>query len=62
MASTATMSGVNSGKTELLRDKAWARWTALALLAFAMFCSYVFMDVLSPIKDLLQSTRGWFFH
>ncbi|MBD5419576.1 MAG: major facilitator superfamily domain-containing protein 1 [Bacteroides sp.] len=53
------MSGVNSGKTELLRDKAWARWTALALLAFAMFCSYVFMDVLSPIKDLLQSTRGW---
>ncbi len=44
---------------ELLRDKAWARWTALGLLAFAMFCSYVFMDVLSPIKDLLQSTRGW---
>ena len=44
---------------ELLRDKAWARWTALALLAFAMFCSYIFMDILSPIKDLLQSTRGW---
>ncbi|MDE5957907.1 MAG: MFS transporter, partial [Muribaculaceae bacterium] len=47
------------GKQELLRDKAWARWTALGLLAFAMFCSYVFMDVLSPIKDLLQSERGW---
>ena len=44
---------------ELLRDKAWARWTALALLAFAMFCSYIFMDILSPIKDLLQYTRGW---
>lgn len=43
----------------LLRDKAWARWTALLLLALAMFCSYVFMDILSPIKDLLQSTRGW---
>lgn len=43
----------------LLRDKAWARWTALGLLAFAMFCSYVFMDILSPIKDLLQSERGW---
>lgn len=42
-----------------LRDKAWARWTALGLLAFAMFCSYVFMDVLSPIKDLLQQERGW---
>ncbi len=43
----------------LLRDKAWARWTALMLLAFAMFCSYIFMDILSPIKDLLESTRGW---
>ena len=42
-----------------LRDKAWARWTALGLLAFAMFCSYVFMDILSPLKNLLQTTRGW---
>ncbi len=42
-----------------MRDQAWARWTALGLLAFAMFCSYIFMDILSPIKDLLQSTRGW---
>ena len=40
-------------------QKAWARWTALGLLAFAMFCSYIFMDILSPIKDLLQSTRDW---
>ena len=29
-----------------LNDQAWARWTALGLLAFAMFCSYIFMDVL----------------
>ena len=43
----------------VLSDKSWARWTALGLLAFAMFCSYIFMDILSPIKDLLQSTRGW---
>lgn len=42
-----------------LNDKAWARWTALALLALAMFCSYIFMDILSPIFDLVQSTRGW---
>jgi len=46
-------------KQQNLNDKAWARWTALGLLAFAMFCSYIFMDILSPIKDLLQSTRGW---
>ena len=29
------------------------------LLSFAMFCSYIFMDILSPIKDLMQSTQGW---
>ncbi len=58
MAST-TLNAAIGGKVELLRDKAWARWTALGLLSFAMFCSYIFMDILSPIKDLLQSTRGW---
>lgn len=42
-----------------LADKSWARWTALALLALAMFCSYIFMDILSPIKDLLQEYKGW---
>lgn len=42
-----------------LRDSAAVRWTVLLLLAFAMFCSYIFMDILSPIKDLMQSTRGW---
>ncbi len=35
------------------------RWTALLLLALAMFCSYIFMDILSPIKDLMETTRGW---
>ena len=42
-----------------LRDSAATRWIVLLLLAFAMFCSYIFMDILSPIKDLMQSTRGW---
>ena len=42
-----------------LRDNAAMRWIALLLLALAMFCSYVFMDILSPIKDLMESTRGW---
>lgn len=42
-----------------LRDSAAARWTVLLFMAFAMFCSYIFMDILSPIKDLMQSTRGW---
>ena len=46
-------------KLQTLRDKAAIRWIALLLLALAMFCSYIFMDILSPIKDLMQSTRGW---
>ena len=46
-------------KIQTLRDSAAMRWTALLLLALAMFCSYIFMDILSPIKDLMQSTRGW---
>ncbi len=44
---------------QTLRDKAGIRWTALLLLALAMFCSYIFMDILSPIKDLMQSEAGW---
>ena len=42
-----------------LRDNATMRWLALLLLALAMFCSYIFMDILSPIKDLMMSERGW---
>ena len=55
----AATTAINAHASTSLRDQAWARWTALGLLAFAMFCSYIFMDILSPIKDLLQSTRGW---
>ena len=42
-----------------LRDSAAMRWIALLLLALAMFCSYIFMDILSPIKDFMQTERGW---
>ena len=42
-----------------LRYSAGLRWTALLLLALAMFCAYIFMDILSPIKDLMQTQRGW---
>ncbi|MDE7090134.1 MAG: MFS transporter [Bacteroidales bacterium] len=43
----------------LLRDSAAARWTALVLLASAMFFGYIFMDILSPLQELLQTQRGW---
>lgn len=55
---TQNVDGLARAK-QVLSDQPWARWTALALLAFAMFCSYIFMDILSPIKDLLQSEAGW---
>lgn len=42
-----------------LRDSAALRWTALLLLALAMFCAYIFVDILSPIKDLMLTQRGW---
>ncbi|MBR4828355.1 MAG: MFS transporter [Muribaculaceae bacterium] len=48
-----------SEKIKTLRDSAGMRWTALLLLALGMFCSYIFMDILSPIKDLMETTRGW---
>jgi MFS family permease len=44
---------------KLMKDVPAVRWTALVFLSFAMFCAYIFMDILSPIKDLMQSTRGW---
>ena len=44
---------------KVMRDIPAIRWTALLLLALAMFCAYIFMDILSPIKDLMQATRGW---
>jgi len=44
---------------KLMKDVPAIRWTALVFLAFAMFCAYIFMDILSPVKDILESTRGW---
>ena len=35
------------------------RWTALVLLASAMFFAYMFVDILSPLQAMLQETKGW---
>ena len=50
---------MTQGIQKTLRDSAGMRWTALLLLALAMFCSYIFMDILSPIKDLMQTELHW---
>lgn len=45
--------------TKLMKDVPAIRWTALVLLASAMFFGYIFMDILSPLQELLQTHRGW---
>lgn len=42
-----------------LRDSKAARWTALALIALMMFFAYMFVDVMSPLQSLIESSRSW---
>lgn len=42
-----------------LSDSPSLRWTALVLLAGAMFFAYIFVDILSPLQEILQTQRGW---
>ena len=42
-----------------LNDSFAARWTALILVASMMFFAYMFVDVLSPLSTLLETTKGW---
>ena len=44
---------------KLLKDSPAMRWTALVLLASAMFFAYMFVDILSPLQAMLQETKGW---
>jgi len=49
---------VETFQTKLSDSKLW-RWTALILLASAMFFAYIFVDILSPFQEFLQTQRGW---
>ena len=44
---------------QVLNDKFWARWTALILIASMMFFAYMFVDVMSPLKSLIETSRQW---
>ena len=44
---------------QLMNDKPAVRWTALVLIALMMFFAYLFADILSPLKSLLEAQRGW---
>jgi Nitrate/nitrite transporter len=45
--------------TKLLNDKPIARWSVLILVASMMFFAYMFVDVMSPLKSLVESSLGW---
>lgn len=42
-----------------LRDSKSARWTALVILSFTMFAGFIFTDIISPMKPILERTYGW---
>ena len=44
---------------KFLNDYAAARWAALILIALMMFFAYMFVDVMSPLKSLIEGERGW---
>lgn len=44
---------------QMLNDKAWARWLALVLVASMMFFGYMFVDVMAPLKSMLDPQLGW---
>lgn len=43
----------------LLKDKGWARWIVLILVALMMFFAYMFVDVMSPLQSLVETELGW---
>lgn len=45
--------------TKSLRESATARWFALILVSLTMFFAYMFVDVLAPLKSLLETQKGW---
>ena len=45
--------------TQKMNDKWYLRWAALILIASMMFFAYMFVDVMSPLKSLIESSRGW---
>ena len=44
---------------KLMNDNPVLRWTALILIASMMFFAYMFVDVMSPLKSMIEAQRGW---
>ena len=42
-----------------MNDSPIARWSVLILVALMMFFAYMFVDAMSPLKSLVESSLGW---
>ena len=42
-----------------MNDNPIARWSVLILVALMMFFAYMFVDVMSPLKSLVEGSLGW---
>lgn len=42
-----------------INDSAWARWSALLIVAVTMMAAYYVNDVMAPLKGMLESNLGW---
>ena len=42
-----------------LNDSAFVRWSALILISLMMFFAYMFVDMLSPLKEMLETKLNW---
>ena len=42
-----------------MNDYPVARWSVLILVALMMFFAYMFVDVMSPLKSLVEGSLGW---
>ncbi len=45
--------------SKMMNDSPLARWTVLVLVALMMFFAYMFVDVMSPLKSLVEGKLGW---
>ena len=50
---------MNAKTQKLLNDNPFARWSVLVLVALMMFFAYMFVDVMSPLKSLVETNLGW---
>ena len=45
--------------TKKLNDKWYLRWAALLLISSMMFFAYMFVDVMSPLMSMIESSHNW---